>query len=199
MCRIEHFLTIYENNMFPNYSIEGLAKESGFQTKSSFYAVGGYQPGEDGVEDLSLWLRLSKIGELVSVPEVLFDYRIHPNSVTYTRREEIHNLKASVLKRYPVNTSDISRYRNQLGEAFSFYKTVSGSYVRIVLLIREILLVGSPKDRLFSFFCIVKLAPNLNFFEFITSIWSIWSGSRNRRKIRSIKPNTFDVIPVRRN
>ena len=39
MCRIEHFLTIYENNMFPNYSIEGLAKESGFQTKSSFYAA----------------------------------------------------------------------------------------------------------------------------------------------------------------
>ena len=39
MCRIEHFLNLYENNTFPNYSIEGLARESGFQTKSSFYSA----------------------------------------------------------------------------------------------------------------------------------------------------------------
>jgi len=39
MCRIEHFLNLYESNAFPNYSIEGLARESGFQTKSSFYSA----------------------------------------------------------------------------------------------------------------------------------------------------------------
>lgn len=39
MCRVEHFLNLYESNTFPNYSIEGLARESGFQTKSSFYAA----------------------------------------------------------------------------------------------------------------------------------------------------------------
>lgn len=39
MCRVEYFLNLYESNTFPNYSIEGLARESGFQTKSSFYAA----------------------------------------------------------------------------------------------------------------------------------------------------------------
>lgn len=39
MLRIEHFLNLYESNAFPNYSIEGLARESGFQTKSSFYSA----------------------------------------------------------------------------------------------------------------------------------------------------------------
>lgn len=39
MFRVEHFLNLYESNTFPNYSIEGLARESGFQTKSSFYAA----------------------------------------------------------------------------------------------------------------------------------------------------------------
>lgn len=39
MLRIEHFLNLYESNVFPNYSIEGLARESGFQTKSSFYSA----------------------------------------------------------------------------------------------------------------------------------------------------------------
>lgn len=39
MCRIEHFLKLYESNTFPNYSIEGLARESGFQTKSAFYSA----------------------------------------------------------------------------------------------------------------------------------------------------------------
>ncbi len=155
-------------------------------SRSAFFSVGGYLKGEDGIEDLSLWLRLSQVGELISVPDILFSYRIHQNSVTYLRRKQILDMKSEVLKLHPVQKTDIMRYRNQLGEAIIFYKTVSHSYLRIALLVREILLVGPPKERLFSLFCVLKLVPKLNSLAFLRSICSIWLGSKNRRKFRSV-------------
>ena len=49
-------------------------------------AVGGYRGEFEPAEDLDLWLRLAEVGTLANLPEVLLDYRIHPASVTASRR-----------------------------------------------------------------------------------------------------------------
>jgi glycosyltransferase involved in cell wall biosynthesis len=53
--------------------------------RSSALKVGGYCGKIDGAEDYHLWLRLSKVGELVNLDEVLTEYRIHQNQFTKSK------------------------------------------------------------------------------------------------------------------
>jgi hypothetical protein len=53
--------------------------------KDAVLRIGGYRESDFPAEDLSLWLRLSEVGDLVSVPEELFTYFLHKNSITATR------------------------------------------------------------------------------------------------------------------
>ena len=63
------------------------AHPSSIFTKDAWEAAGRYREVDFPAEDLSLWLRMLRVGNLVSVPEVNLNYRIHDLSVTSTRRE----------------------------------------------------------------------------------------------------------------
>ncbi len=52
---------------------------------SALESVGGYRDRYQAAEDYDLWLRLSKVGQLANVPEVVLKYRIHTQSVTSTK------------------------------------------------------------------------------------------------------------------
>lgn len=155
-------------------------------SKSSFFAVGGYHQGEDGVEDLSLWLRLSKVGDLISIPEILFSYRLHPKSVTFAKRKEILMKKNQILKRYPLSQVELTEGRRQLSAAFSYYKSLPGSYPRMALLARELILLGSFKDRLLTMIQLMKSLFNVNIVKFLKSIYRIRLEATRRRKTRLI-------------
>jgi glycosyltransferase involved in cell wall biosynthesis len=64
--------------------------------KDAVLRIGGYRESDFPAEDLSLWLRLSKVGDLVSVPEELFTYFLRKNSITATRymesKQKAHSL-----------------------------------------------------------------------------------------------------------
>jgi glycosyltransferase involved in cell wall biosynthesis len=60
--------------------------------------VGGYRVEAQWVEDLDLYLRLAQIGRLANLPEVLFDYRYHSQSVNFTRNEGRHQRKLWVME-----------------------------------------------------------------------------------------------------
>jgi glycosyltransferase involved in cell wall biosynthesis len=155
-------------------------------SRSACLKVGGYRKFDDGVEDLSLWLRLSMVGDLISVPEVLFSYRIHKGSVTFSRRELVQAKKSSVLDEYPLRENDLRDIRKYFGDAISFYKTLPNSYMRISLMVRELLMVGSRRNRLFSSALVAKYFFRLNPFRLVRSTSQIWVESRRRRRIRSI-------------
>ena len=155
-------------------------------SKSHCLAVGGYRKGDEGVEDLSLWLRLSTVGDLISIPESLFSYRIHENSTTWTKREEIQKKKAAILEEFPIQSNEVIQSRRRLGEAICFYKTLSGSYFRIALLIRELLLLGTFKDRILNLFYILVNLSRLNPFKLLQAVLYIGVQSKKRRKYRSI-------------
>jgi hypothetical protein len=46
--------------------------------------VGGYRSSFEPAEDMDLWLRLSKIGELANLDEKVLRYRVHAASITRT-------------------------------------------------------------------------------------------------------------------
>lgn len=57
-------------------------------------SVGGYTDQDFPAEDLSLWMRMSEEGTLVTVPETLLNYRLSRNSIT------ARNRKLSVAKKH---------------------------------------------------------------------------------------------------
>lgn len=51
-------------------------------------AIGGYREKFKMTEDLDLFLRLAERGELANLPEVLLHYRLHLNSVNFTKAQQ---------------------------------------------------------------------------------------------------------------
>lgn len=53
---------------------------STFVARWAWDQVGGLRPHLDYAMDLDLWLRLSKVGRIVHLPEILSEFRVHPRS-----------------------------------------------------------------------------------------------------------------------
>lgn len=60
--------------------------------------AGRYRVEAQWIEDLDLYLRLARLGELSNVSEVLLHYRYHTQSVNFTRNEGRHQRKLWVLE-----------------------------------------------------------------------------------------------------
>ncbi len=65
--------------------------------RSALVAVGGYRDKYETVEDFDLWLRLAEHGRLANLPEVLFQYRQHHESVNATKSERQKQLADEVI------------------------------------------------------------------------------------------------------
>ncbi|MBK8475409.1 MAG: glycosyltransferase [Opitutaceae bacterium] len=59
--------------------------------------AGRYRPEAQWIEDLDLYLRLARRGHLANLPEVLFHYRLHEQSVNFTRNQGRQERKLAVL------------------------------------------------------------------------------------------------------
>ncbi|HEY2387433.1 MAG TPA: glycosyltransferase [Candidatus Binatia bacterium] len=60
-------------------------------------AVGMYDPALDGAEDWDMWLRIVERYPAVYVPEILYYYRLHDNSMTATKRDQIAQASRAVV------------------------------------------------------------------------------------------------------
>lgn len=60
--------------------------------------AGGYREMAQWVEDLDLYLRLARLGELNNLPDVLLHYRFHEQSVNFTRNRGRHQRMLDVLR-----------------------------------------------------------------------------------------------------
>lgn len=61
-------------------------------------ALSGYRTQSQYLEDFDLYLRLAQIGKLANLPEPLLRYRIHPQSINFTKNKGRHTLKLSLLR-----------------------------------------------------------------------------------------------------
>jgi len=66
----------------------GIMHPSAMIRADALKAIGGYRPGFPHAEDMDLFLRLSEVGRLANLPEVLLDYRQHLASVGYRHAEQ---------------------------------------------------------------------------------------------------------------
>ena len=65
--------------------------------RAAIEQVGRYREKAQWIEDLDLYLRLAQAGRLANLPEVLFHYRFHEQSVNFTRNQGRHERKLAIL------------------------------------------------------------------------------------------------------
>jgi len=106
--------------------------------KNHVVDVGGYIDEDFPAEDLSLWLRISKYGELISSPEVLFKYRVSKISTSGSRQNEARNKKLHLLKHYGLPLNIIQQNFSELSQSFNDYTHLSFANERKLLLKRNI-------------------------------------------------------------
>lgn len=74
--------------------------------RRSIESVGGYRKSDFPAEDISLWLRLAKVGQLVSVPETLLSYCLSRNSVSAQNRKIAESITRYVVFEIGVNPAN---------------------------------------------------------------------------------------------
>ncbi len=94
-------------------------------SKEAYTESGGYRDSDFLVEDLSLWLRMSRVSKLISVPQVLLNYRMHPQSVSLANHKEMKMKKISLLNDIGVNDSDIEYSIKNLNTIIESYSATS--------------------------------------------------------------------------
>jgi glycosyltransferase involved in cell wall biosynthesis len=64
--------------------------------RDAFLRAGAYRDYYSPAEDYELWLRMSEIGELANLPDVLLRYRMHPDSLSSRRgRRQVYSVLAA--------------------------------------------------------------------------------------------------------
>jgi hypothetical protein len=119
--------------------------------------AGGYRIKDYLAEDLSLWLRMSRLGSLRSAPEELLYYRLNRGSVTLNSRELSHKMLLQVLAEVGVNPIDISQSISNFDSLTKMYSSDSKSSLRSLLFLRDLRNVSKTAKNQSKFFKLHKL------------------------------------------
>lgn len=114
--------------------------------------AGGYLEDDFPVEDLSLWLRASRVGKLVSVPEVLLKYRISNTSTSGSRQKEAKSKTLILIQKYGLPINFIKQNFDELSGTYQNYSKLPFSIERRLLFMRNMNML-------------YKVAPQLNRFS----------------------------------
>ena len=114
------------------------AHPSALINRRAVIEVGGYRSEDFPAEDLSLWLRLSRNGELISVPEILLNYRLNRNGVSSTKQAEMINQKHKLLAEIGINPFDLKDLGGNRNEGFRHYECYPHAEIRLAILFRDL-------------------------------------------------------------
>jgi glycosyltransferase involved in cell wall biosynthesis len=99
---------------------------------------GGYQEADYPVEDLALWLRMTKVGKIISSPSVLLSYRLSSSSIS-SRNRNIQKAKTSqIIRNFDMWGTWQQEALSNLEESVSLYQKLPNSSQRIFLHIRDL-------------------------------------------------------------
>ena len=127
--------------------------------------AGGYRSQDFPAEDLSLWLRMSRLGNLVSVPLPLLNYRIHKNSITSKRNEEMKLRKKELMNSFGIYSKDLVALEKTYGKIYDDYRFFSHTDERRILFLRDLLMLhrlspGLPWVKKATFTIMFRLISN---------------------------------------
>jgi glycosyltransferase involved in cell wall biosynthesis len=106
--------------------------------KEKFNLSGGYLESEFPAEDLGLWARMSRHGQLISCPEKLFSYSLSKTSVSAVRRKEALQKKKEIVQTLLPDLKDIFDSRSTALTIFNSYSGLPLEAERKILFIRNL-------------------------------------------------------------
>ncbi len=104
---------------------------------------GGYQEVDFPVEDLSLWLRMSSLGKVLTVPESLLGYRLSVGSISNENRNVQIRKKNELIGNSTLWRDLQTNCQNSFRETILLYQKTPYSNHRIFLHLRDLLIAGS--------------------------------------------------------
>ncbi len=110
--------------------------------KAAVNFVGGYIQSHFPAEDLSLWLRLNKVGDLKTVPQQLLNYKINKSGITQENRNTQLIIKSRLLNEIGISKKDFDNLQDNLLSIIELYKSTANSDLRTILLINDYLNLG---------------------------------------------------------
>ena len=116
-------------------------------SRESVIEVGGYRESDFPAEDLSLWLRLSRVGELKSVPLPLLNYRMNPHGVSATKRTKMIKKKNSLIFEIGLNDSDLEKLENSIQDILLSYQSDTYGSERRILFAKDLLKISKTYKR----------------------------------------------------
>lgn len=99
---------------------------------------GGYRKEDFPAEDISLWLRLAKTGSIISVPQVLLEYRLSKNSVSAQNRLVAKLRTTQLVNEIGISKSHFDFCFDNWSTLFRNYSDMSYSAERKLLLYRDL-------------------------------------------------------------
>ena len=155
--------------------------------KESALSVGLYRQEDFPCEDLSLWLRLGAVGELVSIPSDELIYTLRNSSVSGSRYFEAKQKSTEILLASNTANNLINRAIDNFNDVLDFYKNVKLGRKRSLLFFRDLfhpiafkILTIKQKRKVSLRFLAFLLNP-LNLWELL----DIYLSQKKRRRYRS--------------
>ena len=106
--------------------------------KNALIDAGGYRNEDFPAEDLSLWLRLAKNAQIVSVPMVLLNYRLSKNSVSAEKRKLALEQTKKLLQVIGIDENSIRECLDSWHKHFLEYSDMTLSSERKLLFYRDL-------------------------------------------------------------
>ena len=127
-------------------------------------AVGGYRVEDFPAEDLGLWFRMMKMGEFLSVPKVLLNYRLSGGSISSSNRAKQIAMKNQMISGFGSWHLLLENCIQEFTSTTSHYLEHPASTARIILHLKDIVYIKKLSGFKVSTY---KLLVTLPFFTLI--------------------------------
>ena len=156
------------------YSNRRTPHSSALFLKSAAIEAGLYKQSEYLAEDLGLWLRISKIGKIESVPLTLIDYRVSQQSLLSQNRKTSVKVRNAIRDKEDfVGSARLATQK--LRETRDLYKNFPFSHLRYVLHVIELLEIFLRERKLkFTFALLIRVLPTLGYKHYGSIIYILY-------------------------
>ena len=111
-------------------------------SKEAVINAGGYRESDFPAEDLSLWLRMSRLGDLISIPQTLLHYRLSSGSITGMRRIEAKEMTKNLIAKIGINHTNILGLIENFEPVIQLYKGENCRSERELLILRDLYFIS---------------------------------------------------------
>ena len=106
--------------------------------RNSVLESGGYRNQDFPAEDISLWLRMAKTGCLITVPQVLVNYRLSLSSMSGSNRDLGFQKKRSLIEEIGINHKSIEDCLEEWHAIYDLYSKEDLGPERKILFFRDL-------------------------------------------------------------